>query len=201
MTRIESGGAALRMEWQSLEELIGAALAALDDRLIGHPVVVVIPPDLPLVALDGQLVTQVVTHLVENALTYTPPATPICIRARLVPDRQALPTNGAEPVSVGSGPAVQIEVADAGPGLPPGTEQRVFEKFYRGPAAAPRGVGLGLAICRGIISAHGGAIWAERGSAGGTVFRFWLPFTGVPPLVQPEDMTAPRDGYVWRKAG
>jgi two-component system sensor histidine kinase KdpD len=102
---------------------------------------------------------------------------------------------------VGTGPAVHIEVADAGPGLPPGAEQRVFEKFYRGPAVSPRGVGLGLAICRGIISAHGGAIWAEHGSAGGTVFRFWLPITGVPPQVQPEDMTAPHDGYIWRKAG
>ncbi|NTU84364.1 MAG: histidine kinase, partial [Chloroflexales bacterium] len=200
MTRLETGNVPLRTEWQSIEEIIGAALALLDERLVGRPVAVVVPPDLPLVALDGRLVTQVVMNLLENALTYTPPATPIRIRAMLAPNRQALPSHPVDPAAVRGGPAVLVEVADAGPGLPAGAEGRVFEKFYRGPGEQRRGVGLGLTICRGIVDVHGGAIWAEQGPAGGAVFRFWLPIDSEPPQVQPDDLAAHQAGKPWRKA-
>ncbi len=73
-----------------------------------------------------------------------------------------------------------VEVADRGPGLAAGDEARVFEKFYRA-GSAPGGVGLGLAICRGIVEAHGGRIWAENRPAGGAAFRFELPIDGQPP--------------------
>ena len=82
---------------------------------------------------------------------------------------------------------VTVEVADRGPGVPPGEEQRLFDKLYRGqPAGVRRGFGLGLAICRGILEAHGGHIWVENRPAGGATFRFTLPLQGSPPPMLPE---------------
>jgi two-component system sensor histidine kinase KdpD len=78
---------------------------------------------------------------------------------------------------------VTVEVADRGAGLRPGEEEQVFEKFYRGDPGTTRGAGLGLAICRGIVEAHGGRIGAANRPEGGAVFRFTLPITGVPPTL------------------
>lgn len=104
------------------------------------------------------LVEQVLANLLENALKYTPPGSPIEISARV------------------AGGVVTIEVADHGPGLPLGDEQRIFEKFYQNAAAGAKdGIRLGLPICRGIVEAHGGHIWAENRPEGGAVFRFTLP--------------------------
>jgi two-component system sensor histidine kinase KdpD len=89
---------------------------------------------------------------------------------------------GARPIEGG----VEVWVADLGPGLPPGSEGRIFEKFYRGPGAAP-GVGLGLTIVRGIIHAHRGEIHAEQRPDGGAVIRFTLPISGTPPVVPSEE--------------
>jgi two-component system sensor histidine kinase KdpD len=80
-------------------------------------------------------------------------------------------------------------VADRGPGIPAAEEDRIFEKFYRSAGAPPgRGVGLGLTICRGIITAHGGRIWAENRAGGGAAFYFTLPLTGpdipAPPTIE-----------------
>jgi len=164
MIRVESGALQVQKEWQPLEEPIGVALIRLEDRLRDHPVTVKLPPDLPLVPLDGVLIEQVFINLLENAVKYTPPGTPIEI--------SAAQTNGA----------VRVEVADGGPGLPPGEESQIFEKFYRAPSAtATSGVGLGLTIVRGIVTAHGGRIWAENRPGGGAVFRFTLPLAGAPP--------------------
>ena len=164
MIRVESGALQVQKEWQPLEEPIGVALIRLEERLRDHPVTVKLPPDLPLVPLDGILIEQVFINLLENAVKYTPRGTPIEI--------SAAPTNGA----------VRIDVADAGPGLPPGEESHIFEKFYRAPSAtATSGVGLGLTIVRGIVTAHGGRIWAENRPGGGAVFRFTLPLAGAPP--------------------
>ena len=78
-----------------------------------------------------------------------------------------------------------VEVADRGPGLPTGSEAKVFDKFTRLVRRGPSGVGLGLTICRGIVAAHGGTIWAENRAQGGVAFRFRLPLEGTPPA--PED--------------
>jgi two-component system sensor histidine kinase KdpD len=87
---------------------------------------------------------------------------------------------------------IEIAVADRGPGLTPDEEKRVFDKFYRGRAEGSQsGVGLGLTICRAIVEAHGGRIWAERNPAGGAVFRFVLPCNGQPPEIE-RDMEAQR---------
>lgn len=165
MIRVESGALEVQKEWQPLEEVIGVALIRLDVRLRDHPVQVRLPSDLPLVPLDAVLIEQVFVNLLENAVKYTPASTPIEISA------------------VAEGDTVRVEVADRGPGLPAGEEARVFDKFYRAPAAlAQGGIGLGLTICRGIVTAHGGRIWAENRPGGGAVFRFTLPVGGVPPV-------------------
>ena len=170
MIRVETGALQVQKEWQVLEDIVGVALIRLQGRLGDHPVTVRIPPDLPLVPLDEVLIEQVFVNLLENAARYTPSGTPIEI--------EATPVEGA----------VRIDVADRGPGLPLGEEQLVFEKFHRGNKESAGGIGLGLTICRGIVVAHGGRIWAENRGGGGAAFRFTLPLTGPPPPAVP---TAP----------
>jgi two-component system sensor histidine kinase KdpD len=165
MTRLEAGAVALDLEWQSLEEVVGAALRRLDGRLAGRPVEVDLPPGLPLVRCDAVLVEQVLVNLVENALKYSPAGTPLGVAAR-EEDGQ-----------------VSVAVTDRGSGIPGGEEERIFEKFYRAVrGGGPGGVGLGLAICRAIVGAHGGRIQAENRAGGGAAFRFTLPASAPPPL-------------------
>ena len=158
MTRLESGALHINKESQPLEEVIGAALSRLEEALADRAVNIQLPDDLPFVPIDSVLIEQVFINLLENAIKYTPAHSPIDLSASQV------------------GASIEIEVADRGPGLPAGDEQRIFEKFYRAPASQNgSGVGLGLTICRGIVEAHGGRIWAENRSGGGAVFRFTLP--------------------------
>ena len=164
MTKLESG-AELKREWHPLEEIVGAALTRLDVQLVGREVHTDLPLDLPLLSVDDVLLEQVLINLLENAVKYTPAGTPLEVSARR------------------EGESVAVEVRDRGPGLPPGEESRVFEKFFRGQAGPAPGAGLGLAICRAIVLAHGGTIEAKQRPAGGTVIRFILPIGGVPPLV------------------
>ena len=176
MIRVESGALEVQRDWQPLEEIVGVALIRLEERLKDHPVRVQLPPDLPLLSIDGLLIEQVFVNLLENAVKYTPASTTIEIAARR--------EDGA----------VEVAVADRGPGLPPGEEDKVFDKFYRVGAAAnggaPGGVGLGLTICRGIITAHGGRIWAENRAGGGAAFKFTLPVTGPAPAGVPGEPAA-----------
>jgi len=160
MTRLESGALQIHKELQPLEEVIGAALSRLEEPLADRVVNIQLPDDLPFVPIDSVLIEQVFINLLENAIKYTPAHSPIDLSAAQ------------------DGASIVITVADRGPGLPPGDEQRIFEKFYRARAPAARngsGVGLGLTICRGIVEAHGGRIGAENRSGGGAVFRFTLP--------------------------
>ncbi len=170
MTRLESGALQIRKEWHPLEEVVGAALGRLAARLGDRPVTTRLPPDLPLVPLDGVLMEQVLINLLDNAIKYTPAGSPIEIG-----------------VSVADG-RVLLEVADRGPGLPPGHETRVFEKFYRGPVVGTAGgVGIGLTICQGIVEAHSGRIWAASRPGGGAVFSVALPVADTPPEVRAAD--------------
>jgi two-component system, OmpR family, sensor histidine kinase KdpD len=168
MTRVESKGFELRREWVPLEETVGAALERLRARLAGRPILNQLPADPPLVPIDAVLLEQVFVNLLENAVRYTPPGTPLEIDARRDGDR------------------VIVEVRDSGPGLPAGLEERVFEKFFRAPGAPAGGSGLGLTICRGIVAAHGGAIVAASRPEGGAVFRLTLPLLGGPPALREE---------------
>jgi two-component system sensor histidine kinase KdpD len=170
MTRLQAGALEVQKQWQPIEEVIGAALARLSRQLKDHPVTTHIAPDLPFAPLDDLLVQQVLVNLLENAARHTPPGTPVEVSARK------------------EGNAVLIEVADRGPGLPPGDPSRLFEKFYRaGDSASRMGAGLGLAICRGVVQLHGGKIQAENRPGGGAAFRFSLPLEGGPPAVNLQD--------------
>jgi two-component system, OmpR family, sensor histidine kinase KdpD len=168
MTRLESGALQLRREWHPLEEVIGAALSRLGKELADRRVDTHVPADLPLVPIDDVLVEQVLVNLLDNAIKYTPATSPIRILATATDE------------------AVTVEVADHGPGLPRGDEDKVFEKFYRG-LPGGRGAGLGLAISQGIVKAHGGHIWAQNLPEGGVAFLFTLPLAGKPPASVPAD--------------
>jgi two-component system, OmpR family, sensor histidine kinase KdpD len=172
MTRLESGAVTVHKAWQPLEEVVGAALIRLETALRDRPVQINMPSDLPLVPLDEVLIEQVLVNLLENALKYTPTHSPIEISAT---------ATGAAPAQT-----VTLSIADRGPGLPTGDEERVFDKFYRGQQVTGSSVGLGLSICRGMVAAHKGRIWAENRPGGGVVFRFTLPVEGFPPSFAPE---------------
>jgi two-component system sensor histidine kinase KdpD len=168
MTRLESGALHVRREWVPLEEIIGAALTRLEGQIADRPVHTELPVDLPLVSVDAILIEQLFVNLLENATKYTPAGSAVDVTARL------------------SGRSIVVEVADRGPGLPPGSEKRVFEKFYRGQQVERPGAGLGLAICLGIAQAHGGSIVGENRPGGGAIFRVTLPQTEPPPFVPAE---------------
>ena len=168
MTRLESGAIKINKDWQTLDEIVGVVLNRLDDRLNDHPLTVKLPGNLPLIPFDALLLEQVLMNLFDNAIKYTPPGTPLELSAS-----ESLYT-------------VTVELADRGPGIPQGEEEHIFEKFVRGRTAGG-GVGLGLAICRTIINAHGGSIWAENRPGGGAVFRFTLSAAGLPPPPKNEE--------------
>jgi len=160
VTRLESGSLHLRREWIPVEELVGVALARLAKPLSERKVTTRLPEDLPPVHVDGLLVEQVFINLLENATKHTPAGQPIDVEARR------------------EGNEVVVEIADRGPGLPAGEEQKIFDKFYG--VCAGGGAGLGLTICRAIVEAHGGRIGGQNRPGGGALLRFSLP-AGEPP--------------------
>jgi len=170
MSRLQSGQTKLNQEWHVLEEVVGCALAQLEPQLQHHPVVIHLPPDLPMVRIDALLMERVFINLLENAIKYTPEQTSVTISGWI------------------SHQELLLEVADRGPGLIPGDEELVFEKFYQASSGSARGVGLGLTICRSIIEAHAGHIWAANRPGGGATFRFTLPLEAGAPLL---DKTLP----------
>jgi two-component system sensor histidine kinase KdpD len=175
MARLDSGTVALNRQWHVLEEIVGLALEAVKREIDEHQVRVQIPTEFPLLKVDGLLFEQVLVNLLENAVRYTPAGSTIEISAQANQSR------------------AEIRMADDGPGLPPGSEAKVFDKFFRGAALSPdgrRGVGLGLAICRAIVEAHGGRITAANRSQGGTEFVIALPITETPPRVEAEAVSA-----------
>lgn len=162
-TRLEAGTVRLARSWFSLEDLLDPARARLAQAPGEHPLCLELAADLPSILADAALVEQVLTNLLENAARHTPPGTAVTVRAW---------QDGAK---------LWVEVADRGPGLPPGEEERIFEKFHRyARQGDAEGAGLGLAICRGIVMAHGGVITAHNLPAGGASFRFSMPLTPPP---------------------
>ncbi|MEM5329288.1 sensor histidine kinase KdpD [Paraburkholderia sp. JHI2823] len=173
MARLQEGSMRLNRQWSSIEEVIGSALAASRRMLGERKIQARVPPDLPLVQLDAVLVERLFVNLLENAAKYTPAGTPLTIDASMMQD------DGHR--------YVRVEVSDSGPGLPAGMESRVFDKFTRGEKeSALPGIGLGLAICRAIVEAHGGRIGASNrtdmtGTVLGACFWFMLPADEAPP--------------------
>ena len=167
MARIEAGAVTIRREWQPLEEVIGSTLKQLERRLPEHPVTLDIAPDLPWVSIDSVLMERVLVNILDNAVKYTPPGTPLTLRARA------------------DGNWLDLRIQDRGPGLPEGRD--VFAKFVRGEAeSGTPGVGLGLALSRAIISAMGGHISARNHEAGGAEFQIRLPIGEAPENMPPE---------------
>lgn len=167
MARLQNGAVALRSDWQSVEELVGAAIRAAGPALRGPPVDTTIPADLPLVEFDAVLMERVLVNLLENACKYGAP--PILVSARTTPT------------------SLVLAVRDHGPGLPPrlrGREAELFDKFTRGSTeSATPGVGLGLAICKAIVDAHRGQIVAANAPDGGAEFTVTLPRRPAPEIL------------------
>ena len=174
LSRIEAGSIRPRKDWHDLRILVADVLGRL--RPLTEPRVLTLdaPDDLPPVALDHAEIDQVLSNLVENAVKHTPDGTPIEISLRLQEDEAV------------------VEVADHGPGVPLADLQHLFESFYRGDSArsGSRGSGLGLAVVRGLIEAHGGRVWAENVPDAGARFGFALP---IGPAVLPAGNDAPDD--------
>lgn len=163
MTRLEGGILRLKIEPHDLQDAVGSALEQLAAATQGRPIKVSIPPELPLVPMDFVPIVQVLVNLLDNAIKYSPAGAPIEIAAALERDH------------------VQVRVADSGEGIPEPHLERVFEKFFRGvQAEAPGGAGLGLSICKGIVEAHRGRIWARRRLPHGTEVLFTLPLGQKP---------------------
>ena len=162
MSRIEEGALKPEKELYSLKTLIYDVLARLDPLLKGRVVHTHLPDDLLLIELDYVQMDQVLTNLIENAVRYTPTGSPVDISAYI---------NGKEAI---------LSVADRGPGVPAADLERIFDKFYRvrdgqHQNGRPTGSGLGLAVCKGIVEAHGGRIRAELREGGGLVIFVVLP--------------------------
>lgn len=159
MSRIEGGALRPEKEWYPIDELLHDVLGRMQPLLQGRTVTIDAPDDLPPVEVDYMMIDQVLANIIENALRYTPSGSPIEI---------TVSTSAREMV---------LAVADRGPGIPVRDLERIFDKFYRvlGTARETGGTGVGLAVCRGLIEAHGGRIWAENRPDDGAIFRFTLP--------------------------
>jgi len=158
LSRMESGTLHPERSWYDVAALIDDVVGRLRPLTQDHPVEVHVPEDFPPVSLDYVEIDQVLSNLIENAARHTRPGSAIVISAQVA---------GAEAV---------VEVSDDGPGIPSDALDRVFEPFFRGPSGGtPRGTGLGLAVARGLVEAHGGRISVRNRAEGGAVFRFTLP--------------------------
>ncbi len=170
MARLEAGEVILNRQWFAPEEIVGSALSRLDKQLKSRPVNIHMPENLALINVDAVLLQQVMVNLLDNADKYSDSGLPIDISV------------GA--MSLG----LYITIADRGPGIPAGLQQKIFEKFFRiNEESAQSGVGLGLSICRAIIEAHGGEIQATNRSGGGALFQIYLPILESPPSVDLEE--------------
>lgn len=158
LSRIEGGALRPRKDWYDPDELVNDVMQRLVSRHPAHPISVHVEPDLPLVEFDYVEIAQVLINLLENAIRHTPSGTPISISVQRVPD------------------AVAFSVHDEGPGIPLAYQAHLFEKFYRAPEKTREpGSGIGLAICKGLVEAHGGDIRVESMPGAGTTFTFTLP--------------------------
>ncbi|QBJ76709.1 DUF4118 domain-containing protein [Aquitalea sp. USM4] len=170
MARLQSG-VKLNKAWQLLDDVVGSALRACQRNLQGHQLEVALASDLPVLEYDAVLIERVLVNLLENAAKYTPPGSHITLLAQ--PE----------------GATIRVCVQDDGPGLPSGLEQKLFDKFSRGNSESTTpGVGLGLAICRSIVEAHGGQITASNRQPHGATFCFTLPVSQMPALPGDEEI-------------
>jgi two-component system, OmpR family, sensor histidine kinase KdpD len=172
MAKLQAGGVKLRKQWQPITEVIGSALDSRAEQLKGHRIRIDVPEDFPYVEFDAVLMERVFTNLFENAAKYTPAGSEIAVHADIADDPD-------------EGRMVTLSVSDNGPGIPAGREAWLFEKFTRvSDESSIAGVGLGLAIVRAIVEAHGGRVRAENLPQGGARFIVSLPAGSPPDLTE-----------------
>jgi len=160
LSRLEAGMLPISLAPHSLYEIIEDALPQFNSLTGGHTLTHHLPANLPQVYVDARRIAQVLVNLVRNASIYSPKATEISISASV------------------RGDFVQINISDQGPGIPPAEQKRVFRAFQRGINAensSAKGAGLGLAICKGLVEAHGGRIWIKKKNTPGTTISFTIP--------------------------
>jgi len=180
LARIDAGDMKLYRNWGAVDDIIDAALAQAEPLTRQHQIRVRIKDELPVVRVDARAVAEVIYTLIDNASKYAPTETLIKVEANRITDDM-----------------IEMAVEDEGPGIPSQLRERVFERFYRAPsngAAAGRsgGIGVGLAIAKGIVEAHGGRIWIEDGLAGrGARIAFTVPVGDEDPMS--DDETTGRD--------
>jgi PAS domain S-box-containing protein len=160
LSRLEAGMLSITPETHSIHEIMKDALPQLKILTSQHTLTLHLPPDLPPVYVDAKRIAQVLVNLVRNASTYAPAGTEISILANVRAN------------------FMQIKVNDQGPGIPPAEHKKVFKAFQRGAKVEngyPQGAGLGLAICKGLIEAHGGRIWIKKNNTPGATISFTIP--------------------------
>jgi two-component system sensor histidine kinase KdpD len=166
VARLESGKVVPRLDWYDACDVVQTAIRDLARELASHPVTVDLPAEPMLARFDFTLLHHAIANLLVNASVHTPPGTPIQVQGRFVED------------------SLLVTVADRGPGIPPESLPRIFDKFYRGPNALAGGSGLGLTIARGFVEAHGGSITAANRPGGGATFTLRIPQPEVTPEVK-----------------
>ncbi|HEX4646890.1 MAG TPA: ATP-binding protein, partial [Verrucomicrobiae bacterium] len=162
IARVESGHVKPKLDWCDVADLVNVTAKSLAKELAGRKLEIVISPKMPLVRMDFVLMEQAMANLLLNAATHTPAGTPVQISAQARNNELAL------------------AVADYGPGIPPDSVARIFDKFYRAPGARTGGTGLGLSIVKGFIEAQGGRVEAENRPGGGAAFTLYLPINEAP---------------------
>jgi two-component system sensor histidine kinase KdpD len=167
ITRLETGHVKPKLDWCDVNDLVHIAVQETAGELARHQVTVMVAPGLPLVRMDFVLMQQSLMNLLHNAAVHTPAGTPVEVSAFVEKDN------------------LLLTVADRGPGLPPEAIERVFDKFYRAPAARAGGTGLGLSIVKGVVGAQGGQCTAANRPGGGAAFAISLPM-GMPPPMSAE---------------
>jgi two-component system sensor histidine kinase KdpD len=169
LARLTSPGMTLPMDWESAEDIVGAALNRVRQRDSGHRVSARLEPDLPLLRCDAVLLAQLLDNLLDNALRHTPPDSPVELRVCRQFEQ------------------VVLAVRDRGPGVPAAQRQRIFDVFQRGEGHSGEGAGVGLAVCRAIAQAHGGELRLRSRTRGGASFECWLPLSAAP-AAPPEEV-------------
>jgi two-component system sensor histidine kinase KdpD len=162
MTRLESGYLKPRFDLCEVSELVQMAEDETRKELAQHKLTIEMAPNLPLVRMDFELILHSLTNLLSNAAFHTPAGTDVQLSVKV------------------DGGALLFIVADRGPGIPPQSIPRLFEKFYRAPTARTGGTGLGLSLVKGFVEAHGGRVEAQNPATGGAAFTIRLPLENEP---------------------
>jgi two-component system sensor histidine kinase KdpD len=163
MAWLDMGVIQLKRSWNDLEDLTRAAIGSIAGSSDGREITMACAAAVPLVECDSALISQVLINLLENACRHTPSGSPVQVSIGI--DQQR----------------ARVDVLDSGPGIPPHAEGQLFERFFQAdPGRRGAGIGLGLAICRTILTLHGGEIRGRNRPFCGAEFTFWLPFTPAP---------------------